>query len=129
MGQRGRNPIPFAVGESSGAFSLARNGNQVVIVGGDYKHPDQREGTAAFSSDGGYQFLAAQTPPNGYRSAVAYDPKNKSWMAIGPNGTDISRDNGRNWVSLGAGKDWNALSLPFVVGPKGRIGKLAETAR
>jgi hypothetical protein len=27
-----------------------------------------------------------------------------------------------------ADRDWNALSLPFVVGPRGRIGKLRAGA-
>ena len=76
----------------------------------------------------------AQTPPHGYRSAVAYDPTTKTWITVGPNGTDISTDDGRNWRALkpnlkdseapDADKNWNALSLPFVVGPHGRIGKL-----
>ena len=38
-------------------------------------------------------------------------------------GSDISRDDGRTWQSLDDG-NWNALSLPFVVGPNGRIGRL-----
>ena len=75
---------------------------------------------------------AAQTPPHGYRSSVAYDPTQKLWITVGPNGTDISRDDGKNWTPLkpsgydppDADKNWNALSLPFVVGPHGRIGRL-----
>jgi hypothetical protein len=71
-------------------------------------------------------------PPNGYRSAVAYDPNVNTWIAVGPSGTDISTDDGRNWRALkpkptdelDADKNWSALSLPFVVGPNGRIGRL-----
>ena len=74
----------------------------------------------------------AQTQPHGFRSAVAYDPTTKTWITVGPNGTDISTDDGRNWSPLRpsstdapeADQHWNALSLPFVVGPHGRIGKL-----
>ena len=79
-----------------------------------------------------------QTPPHGYRSAVAYDPTTKTWITVGPNGTDISTDDGKNWRALhpdpalheapDADRNWNALSLPFVVGPHGRIGKLDEAA-
>ncbi len=55
----------------------------------------------------------------------------QAWITVGPNGTDISTDDGRNWRALKpcpgepahADQHWNALSLPFVVGPKGRIGK------
>ena len=51
---------------------------------------------------------------------------------MGPNGTDISTDDGKTWrtvkptagESAAADQKWNALSLPFVVGPEGRIGRL-----
>jgi len=78
------------------------------------------------------------TPPHGYRSAVAYDAAAKTWITVGLSGTDISTDDGRNWRALrpnpalnepaDADQHWNALSLPFVVGPHGRIGKLNAKA-
>jgi hypothetical protein len=43
---------------------------------------------------------------------------------VGTNGSDISRDDGKTWTALDDG-NWNALSLPFVVGPKGRIARLS----
>jgi hypothetical protein len=110
----------------------------VIVVGGDYQHPDLSRATAAYSRDWGNTFRLSQTPPHGYRSAVAYDAATKTWITVGPNGTDISTDDGKNWravkpsISLNepadADKNWNALSLPFVVGPHGRIGKLNEPA-
>jgi hypothetical protein len=74
--------------------------------------------------------------PHGYRSAVAFDAATKTWIAVGPNGTDISRDDGKNWSALkpaekdapDADKGWNALSLPFGVGAKGKIGRLESEA-
>jgi hypothetical protein len=107
-----------------------------VAVGGDYKKPDAADGTAAYSLDGGLHWKPTKTPPHGYRSAVAYDSNTKTWITVGPNGTDISTDDGRNWRALtptsldekDADKNWNALSLPFVVGPHGRIGKLRAEA-
>jgi hypothetical protein len=79
----------------------------------------------------------AKSAPHGYRSAVAYDLTTSTWITVGPNGTDISTDDGRNWRPLRPGPNdlpdadqhWNALSLPFVVGPHGRIGKLEAQAR
>jgi len=105
----------------------------MVVVGGDYEAPDKTEGTAAFTA-GGNKFHVAQSPPHGYRSSVAYDAATKTWITVGPNGTDISTDDGRNWRPLtsssidapDADKNWNALSLPFVVGPHGRIGILRD---
>jgi photosystem II stability/assembly factor-like uncharacterized protein len=115
--------IPFAVSESAGAFSVATSSTTLVAVGGDYRKPDVSTGTAAFSADGGQHWTASTTPPHGYRSSVAYDSPRKTWITAGPNGTDISTDDGRNWRPLGSDGNWNALSLPFVVGPNGRIGK------
>jgi hypothetical protein len=128
--------------KSSGVFSLAENHDgldTMVAVGGDYTKPNDRNDTAWTSvfvnspdPKEMFGFHPAQIPPHGYRSSVAYDPTQKLWITVGPNGTDISRDDGRNWTPLkpsnydppDSDKNWNALSLPFVVGPKGRIGKL-----
>jgi photosystem II stability/assembly factor-like uncharacterized protein len=122
----------FAKGESAGIFSItAADAKHLVAVGGDYKKPDVATGNAAWSNDDGKSWHAASKGPHGYRSAVAYDAKAKLWVAVGPGGTDISRDGGRTWSavkpganeSAGADAQWNALSVPFVVGSKGRIGK------
>jgi len=129
------NPEPS---ESSGAFSIAQGNHTIVIVGGDYSRPER--GMSWFKADGNRgtpsNWTLSKMPPHGYRSAVAYDSVAKIWIAVGPNGTDISTDNGRSWGALtpaaldvpGADKNWNALSLPFVVGPNGRIGKFRSTA-
>ena len=55
---------PLATGaESAGIFSLAfRNLQAGVAVGGDYKRPQGREDTAAFTSDGGGRFSACIPP-------------------------------------------------------------------
>ena len=126
--------LNLATGGTAGGFSLASrmDGSKLIMmaVGGDFKAPERRAGTATFFSGGKWQ--APDTPPNGYRSAVAYDAGARSWITVGPNGTEISTDDGRHWRPLrptaqetpDADKNWNALSLPFVVGPNGRIGKL-----
>ena len=134
-------------GASSGAFAVApKEPNtyfpmKLMIVGGDYTQPNNQDGNAVFVStrEGSHlpynlsiQVATAQIPPHGYRSAVAYDPAHETWITVGPNGTDISVDDGRNWHALhpqstepaDTDQHWNALSLPFAVGPHGRIGKL-----
>ncbi len=139
-GQRrwGTSKLPLTNSPSAGAFSIAARpwgppnqiGQTIVIVGGDYQHPNSTKEIAAYSSSNG--ITPAETPPHGYRSSVAYDPTQKLWITVGPNGTDISRDDGKNWTPLkpspqdppDADKNWNALSLPFVVGSHGRIGRL-----
>jgi len=130
--------VPLAgTSESAGVFSIAAKNDLVLVaVGGDYEKPAMTAGTAAFTMDGGKNWTAALQLPGGYRSAVAYDAELKAWITVGPNGTDISTDDGKNWRALkpspadaaDADKNWNALSLPFVVGSKGRIGILRDGA-
>jgi hypothetical protein len=110
----------------------------LVAVGGDFNLPEEAQNIAAFKLAGEKIWHSADTQPHGFRSAVAYYPTTKTWITVGPNGTDISTDDGRNWRALrpnpalnepsDADRDWNALSLPFVVGPRGRIGKLQPEA-
>jgi hypothetical protein len=133
-----RRAIPLAAGaESAGAFALALRYTgspcsdcgfgkywHLVAVGGDYAKPNDAAGTAAFSAtDGGWTWTASTTPPRGFRSAVQWSEALKLWITVGTNGSDISRDDGKTWHPLDDG-NWNALSLPFVVGPNGRIARL-----
>ncbi len=143
--------LPLARASSSaGAFAVAAKPSgyfplRLMVVGGDYTKPEESAGNAAFlsSKDGAHVPLSSYfivttpvTPPHGYRSGVAYDASTKTWVTVGPNGTDVSTDDGLNWRGLkpdpteapDADKNWNALSLPFVVGPKGRIGKIRSEA-
>jgi photosystem II stability/assembly factor-like uncharacterized protein len=132
--------LPLKSGaQSTGGFSVDDRGWCCwVVVGGDYLKPDESAETAAYTLDGGKTWQPAQTPPHGYRSSVAYDTAAKTWITVGPNGTDISTDDGRNWRAVhpdaalheapDADRNWNALSLPFAVGPHGRIGKLDAQA-
>jgi photosystem II stability/assembly factor-like uncharacterized protein len=117
--------LPLVGGtDSAGAFSVAfRDLKHGVVVGGDYKKPDDATSTAAWSDDGGRHWTAASKPPHGYRSAVAWYPEAKVWIAVGTNGSDFSHDDGQTWEHLDDGK-WNAVSPPFAVGPGGRIGRL-----
>lgn len=117
--------LPLANGSASaGAFSIAFRGTRHgIAVGGDYKEPARIEGTAAWTSDGGLTWHAANALPSGYRSSVGWDPKTGAWIAVGPNGSDLSRDDGRTWKRVDS-TSWNALSLPWVAGPKGQIASL-----
>jgi hypothetical protein len=121
--------LPLAAGSAStGAFSVSfRDAKHGIVVGGDYKKPDDPSSTAAWTADGGRHWKAASKAPHGYRSAVAWDAEAKVWIAAGTNGSDISRDNGKTWQRLDDG-NWNAVSPPFIVGPKARIGKLRADA-
>jgi len=122
--------VPLAGGANeAGVFSLALQYShgrlrEVMAVGGNYKDPNGVAGTSAWSLRGGKWTLSLK-PPHGFRSAVAYDPQTGAWVCAGPNGSDFSRDDGRTWQPLDNG-NWNAISLPWFVGPNGRIGKLVS---
>jgi photosystem II stability/assembly factor-like uncharacterized protein len=136
-----KTEVPMAAGSAgAGVFSLAgrtrtsmggATSATLVAVGGDYQKPDASAGTAAVSSATG-KWAPATTFPHGYRSAVVFQSATQSWIAVGPNGCDVSKDDGKNWTPLlpGAGdapdadKGWNAISLPFAVGAKGKVGRL-----
>ena len=113
---------------SSGIFSVDfREDRHGMVVGGDYTKPNEAAGTAAWSADGGLHWTAAAKPPHGYRSTVQWSEALRAWITAGTNGSDISRDDGKTWQPLDNG-NWNALSLPLVVGPNGRIARLNPRA-
>jgi len=119
-----RNDSPSA-GIFSIGFSDALRG---VIVGGDYNQPGAAERNIAITDDGGKTWRAPSgTPPAGFRSAVAYVPDRKLWIAVGTSGSDVSTDGGNTWKTFDTGA-FNAVSFVtsgagWAVGPKGRIAR------
>lgn len=112
---------------SAGIFSIAfANKLRGVAVGGDYNKPKEADANVATSSDGGKEWKAPSNGPGGYRSAVAYVPELKAWIATGTTGSDISFDNGETWKTFDSG-NYNAMSFAagagWAVGPKGAIAK------
>jgi hypothetical protein len=118
---------PMAKGTpGSGIFSIAfRNKKDGVVVGGNYEKPDDATNNLAFTSDGGKSWKAG-SGLSGYRSAVAYID-NKTVIAVGTNGTDISSDRGMTWKKVGD-ENLNAVAAKgkhavWAVGPKGLVVK------
>ena len=139
--ESGQVEVPMSGGtDSAGIFSFVFRSELIgVAVGGDFKKQESDKRSASVTSDGGLSWKLSTTFPHGYRSSVAYDPTTHTWLTVGPNGTDISTDDGRNWRPLRPNpafpdtqpdedQHWNALSLPFVVGPHGRIATLRPSA-
>ena len=115
----GRESAPNpAAGIFAVSFRDAENG---VAVGGAYTNSRAAENTAAYTLDG-KNWRHAMHTPGGYRSSVAWNASDGVWIAVGPTGSDTSK-NGSDWQPLD-NANWNAVSLPFAVGPKGRIGRL-----
>lgn len=115
----------------AGIFSLAfSDGQHGIAVGGSYRKFNETSGNIAVTSDGGRTWtVPAGAPPRGFRSAVAYVPDRKMWIAVGTSGADISIDDGRNWKQFDTG-NYNAVSFAagttgWAVGPAGLIAKFA----
>jgi photosystem II stability/assembly factor-like uncharacterized protein len=114
--------------ESAGIFSIAfRDATRGVIVGGDYRKPDDVGATAARTSDGGktWTLLAKRLP---YRSAVAW--AKDRWVAVGTSGSHVSLDNGATWKPLDR-ENYNSIGFTptgegWAVGPKGRVATFAK---
>jgi len=111
----------------TGIFSIAMSDAKTgVIVGGDYEKPTETAGSLAFTSDAGKTWKAGNGL-SGYRSAVAFVDR-KTMIAVGTNGSDISRSSGKMWQPLGT-EDLNAVqsrgsTATWAVGPKGLVVRL-----
>lgn len=111
----------------SGIFSIAMfDENNGVIVGGNYEKPDEAKDNLAFTIDGGrtWKLGAGLT---GYRSGVTYVDQ-KTIIAVGTNGSDITRDGGKTWKVLGK-ENLNAVQAKgkravWAVGPNGMVARM-----
>jgi photosystem II stability/assembly factor-like uncharacterized protein len=97
-----------------------------AIVGGDYEKPDEHSNNLAFTTDGAVTWTL-QKGLTGYRSGVAYVDKN-TIIAVGTNGTDLTRDGGTSWTKIGS-ENLNAVQAKgkravWAVGPKGLVVKM-----
>jgi photosystem II stability/assembly factor-like uncharacterized protein len=125
------NNTPIVSGNaSSGIFSISAWGKDLVIVGGDYKDPNNRNHVAAYSKDQGKTWKLAEQQPGGFRSAVARIDE-KSLIAVGPNGEDFSNDGGAHWKNTDS-LNLNALAVlrydyAWAVGPNGTIARLKSS--
>src|SRR5882762_2597704 len=122
------SPVPVAADNaSSGIFAITRSlESQIVAVGGDYSNPTIALRIAAVSSDSAKSWQPAAQQPTGYRSAVV-SANEKSFVAVGPTGCDLSNDSGLHWKPF-SGPPLNALfaldaNHIYAAGPKGTIAR------
>jgi photosystem II stability/assembly factor-like uncharacterized protein len=117
--------LPIVSGnESSGAFGMAVHGQNVVVVGGDYKKPEPEAAGFALSHDRGASWVPR--PPVAFRSGAAFAAFG-FLLATGTSGSGLSRDAGRTWTPIAGGYNAVACSgveVCFAVGSEGRIGRL-----
>lgn len=114
--------------ESAGMFSIAfRDMKHGLIVGGDYRKPNEGGATAAVTTDGGKTWaLIEESLP--FRSCVAWAADR--WIAVGTSGLDVSLDDGATWKPLDR-ENYNSVGFAadgtgWAVGPKGRIAKFTK---
>ena len=107
----------------SGIFSIAMNGKEGIIVGGNYESPDQRSNTFAMTHDSGATWhLGASL--SGYRSGAVYINK-QTIVAVGTSGSDVSYSRCLRWENLGT-DNLNAVAAKgekavWAVGPRGSV--------
>jgi photosystem II stability/assembly factor-like uncharacterized protein len=116
-------------GSGAGIFSVTfRDPLHGIAVGGDYTKPPESRDNIVITNDGGKTWIAPSgTPPSGFRSAVAWLPETKTWIATGTSGSDVSTDDGASWKQFDS-TGYNAAafvsnSVGWAVGPRGRIAK------
>ncbi len=117
-------PIQCGV-ESAGIFGIAfRDRQHGMIVGGDYRKPNELGATAAVTSDGGKTWtLLTQNLP--FRSGVA--AANDRWIVVGTSGSNSSQDNGRSWQAIDK-ENYNVVGVAlsgqiWAAGPRGRFAQ------
>jgi photosystem II stability/assembly factor-like uncharacterized protein len=122
-----KTPIVAGI-ESAGIFSIAfRDRNHGVIVGGDYRKPNDTIATVAITRDGGNTWTMIDKPLP-FRSGVAW--AKDRWVAVGTSGSHFSSDDGATWKPLDR-ENYNSVGFTstgegWAAGPKGRIAKFAK---
>lgn len=117
---------------SSGIFSISfKNEKEGIVVGGIYDQPELNTNIAAYTLNGGKDWLPAENMPREYRSCVQYvsEENKKIAFAIGKTGCDISYDGGANWQFLNETGFYTFRAIPgklkgFAAGADGRISKV-----
>ena len=138
---------PLHAGPTSGIFGLhfwsKKHG---IAVGGDYKNTADSTQNVLLTQDGGVTWkLGGMTKPVGLKESVAlYSKRYSTWngdspirsedeflVAVGPNGSSSSSDDGASWQRLGT-ESFHAVSFAgnvgYAVGAKGLIGKIEKVS-
>jgi len=97
------NISPLRSGEASqGVFGLLiLDHAHGLAVGGDYLDEPNSAGNAARTEDGGVTWTLIEPGPSGFRECVV--PKGahtEHLIAVGPSGSDITFDGGKNWQPI-----------------------------
>ena len=119
-------PVPS--GPSAGIYSLAlKPSGEAIAVGGDYVTPDAAPAGAAYLR--GRTWTVARVVPGEYRSGSAWVGRGPVALAVGPTGSDLSRDGGRTWKKFDTGS-FDAVECAggacWASGAEGRVARLTH---
>ena len=126
---------PMIAGEAStGIFSLAfKDPLNGFAVGGDYTKEAVGERNAFATSDGGKSWTMLKTIDGvsafSFRSCVRYLPAQKRVIVVGPDGCNVSHDEGKTWASFGE-QGFHTFSVGrglkgiWAAGSEGRVARL-----
>jgi photosystem II stability/assembly factor-like uncharacterized protein len=119
-----KSTIPASA--AGGVFSMAFRSGHGIAVGGDFEAEDNGKNMSARSRGGRTWHNAGNL--SGYRSGVDWRTADMA-IAVGPNGSDVSRDGGKTWeqfsqldldaVQCVSGTCWGS-------GPKGTVVRLVR---
>jgi photosystem II stability/assembly factor-like uncharacterized protein len=121
------SPVPS--GPSAGIYSLAfKNPRTGIAVGGDYAAETSAPNGSATTRNGGRTWTTSATVPGEYRSGAAFVGTGPVALAVGPTGSDVSYDNGRNWSRFDTGSFDAVICAAdhscWASGATGRVAKL-----
>ncbi len=119
---------PVKSGPSAGIYSLAfRTPHQGLAIGGDFATPETAPDALALTRNGGRTWtLAGAGAPGEYRSGAAW--RYRTALAVGPTGSDVSKDGGRTWREFDSGSfdsvqcTWDGAC--WASGEQGRVAHL-----
>ncbi len=122
--------LPVMQGQASrGAFSVAHEGNNMVIVGGDYQQNKKTDSTTCYynAKSKSNHYETAGSIPSGYQSCVAY-LDNAKFLSTGTSGSNITTNGGKTWkqidtVSFNVCQKAKRGTLVLLAGDKGKIAK------
>jgi photosystem II stability/assembly factor-like uncharacterized protein len=121
---------PMNSGPSAGIFALAfKSQRQGLAVGGDFTLPTASPNNFAKSRDGGASWDLLTGAPAEYRSGAAWVNGNTA-IAVGPSGSDFSKNGGRTWIRFDDGSlDTVDCARPNACWASGGDGRVAYLTR
>ena len=123
-------PTPIRSGPSAGIFALAFRGQQHgLAVGGDFALPTASPDNFARTAGGGATWQLLPGAPPEYRSGAAWVDGHTA-IAVGPSGSDVSRDGGTSWQRFDDGSlDTVDCASPRACWASGADGRVAYLTR